>query len=108
MATNKPVVRKGHDSRVVYANATVIQFMGIDAIIRFSIMDDVSDPSSSGMEEQVAVAMNVVNFKALGQIIMALVTHHEQLTKTTIEVSPLVKQRIEEAIAPTKKFKELF
>ncbi|WP_018408776.1 hypothetical protein [Methylocystis rosea] len=102
MPENKPVNRKGPDWRTVYANGFGIQFMGIDAIINFSILDDISDPAK-GVEDQVSVVLNVQNFKALALVMSGLVAHHEKTTGQVVEINPRVKKNLEDAIASEKK-----
>lgn len=76
--------------------------MGIDAIINFSILDDISDPAK-GAEDQISVALNIQNFKALAFIMNALVAHHEKSTGHVVEINPRVQKNLEEAIASGKK-----
>lgn len=95
-------IRQSRDFRTVYSNGLGVQFMGIDAILRFSILDNPADPHT-GSEEQVAIAMNVQNFKALGQMIMAIVARHEELTNAQIEVNPRAMETVMAAIAAAKK-----
>ena len=101
MTDKQAPLRKSTDYRTVYANGIGIQFMGIDGIIKFSILDDITNPSAGG-EEQVAVAMNVQNLKALSQVLAALVAKHEELTGATIELDPRVAQSIQAALASVK------
>jgi hypothetical protein len=90
------------DFRVVYSNTMGLQFSGAELILKFSILNDFSNPAA-GHVEQVAVAMNPVNMKALWQALDAVIKHHEKVTGAPIPVNPETQQGIDKAIAATSK-----
>jgi hypothetical protein len=90
------------DFRIVYSNTIGLQFNGSELIVKFSIMNDLSNPAA-GHVEQVGVAMTVVNMKALTQALDAMIKHHENITGAPIVINPQVQQTIDKAIAAATK-----
>jgi len=86
------------DFRFVYSNTIGLQFNGSELILRFSILNELSNPAA-GHVEQVAVAMSAANMKALWQTLDAVIKHHEKVTGAPIPVSPQIQQVIDKAIA---------
>ena len=93
---------KDKDFRVVYCNHTGFQFNGLEIIIKFGVMNDLGD-ASAGYVDQVAVAMNAVNLKALSMTLDAAIKHHETLTGVEIPINPEIKKNIEASIAAATK-----
>lgn len=93
---------KDKDFRIVYCNHAGFQFNGFEAIIKFGVVNDLSDPNG-GYVDQVAVAMNPSNVKALAISLGAMVKSHEETTGSEIPINPDLQKNIEAAIAAAKK-----
>lgn len=97
-------ITQAKDYRVVYTNTVSMQFNGSELILKFAILNDLGN-AANGHVEQIGVAMNSANMKALSQTLGAMIAHHEKLTGMEIPVNPKVKESIDKLIAEASKKK---
>src|SRR5277367_4898126 len=95
MSHSFPDNSRANEFRVTYANASAVQFDGLQCIITFGVQHVLGD-LAKGVEEQVAVAMTPVAAKSMAYSVMRILEHAEKIAGNVIPIDPTLDAKLAE------------